>query len=47
MYLVQGLHYVNRIYYVITNEEAKSEFEEYLIDSNSDYSDEELEWLNS
>jgi hypothetical protein len=32
MYLLQGLHYVNRIYYVVTNEEAKSEDEEYLID---------------
>lgn len=47
MYLIQGLHYVNRIYYVITKESAKSEDEEYLIDSYSDYSDEELEWLNS
>lgn len=33
MYLLQGYHLVNRIYYVITNEEAKSEDEEYLIDS--------------
>jgi hypothetical protein len=33
MYLLQGLHYVNRIYYVVTNEEAKSEDEEYLIDT--------------
>ncbi len=32
MYLLQGLHYVNRIYYVVTNEEAESEDEEYLID---------------
>lgn len=33
MYLVQGYHLVNRIYYVITKEEAKSEDEEYLFDS--------------
>lgn len=33
MYLLQGYHLVNRIYYVITNEEAQSEDEEYLIDS--------------
>jgi hypothetical protein len=47
MYLLQGLHYVNRIYYVITNEEAKSENEEYLIDNYEDrYSPEELAWLN-
>lgn len=32
MYLLQGLHYVNRLYYVVTNEEAESEDEEYLID---------------
>jgi hypothetical protein len=36
MYLVQGLHYVNRIYYVITTEPAQSEDEEYLIDSYDD-----------
>ena len=47
MYLLQGYHLVNRIYYVITNEEAKSEDEEYLIDSYEDrYSSEELAWLN-
>ena len=47
MYLLQGYHLVNRIYYVITNEEAKSEDEEYLIDSYEDrYSAEELAWLN-
>ena len=33
MYLIQGYHLVNRIYYVITNEHAQSEDEEYLIDS--------------
>ena len=33
MYLVQGYHIVNRIYYVVTKEQAESEFEEYLIDS--------------
>jgi hypothetical protein len=33
MYLLQGYHLVNRVYYVITNEEAVSEDEEYLIDS--------------
>lgn len=38
MYLVQGYHLVNRIYYVITNEEAQSKDEEYLIDSyNSEF----------
>lgn len=33
MYLIQGYHLVNRIYYVITNEEAQSKDEDYLIDS--------------
>lgn len=33
MYLVQGYHLVNRIYYVITNEDAETEDEQYLIDS--------------
>ena len=47
MYLIAGYHLVNRIYYVITNEEAQSEDEEYLIDSYEDrYSAEELAWLN-
>lgn len=32
MYLVQGLHHVNRICYMITNEPAESESEEYLFD---------------
>jgi hypothetical protein len=41
MYLVQGLHYVNRIYYVITTEPAQSEDEEYLIDSYDDEEDDE------
>ena len=40
MYLVQGYHLVNRIYYVITNEDAETEDEQYLIDS---YNDDE-EW---
>jgi hypothetical protein len=45
MYLVQGYHIVNRIYYVVTKERAREEFEEYLIDSyESDESElEELE----
>jgi hypothetical protein len=47
MYLLQGYHLVNRIYYVITEQNAKSEDEEYLIDSYEDrYSPEELAWLN-
>ena len=29
--LVNGFHFVNRIYYVITKENAKNENEEYLI----------------
>lgn len=33
MYLVNGLHYVNRIYYMITNESAEDQFEEYSFDS--------------
>ena len=33
MYLIQGLHHVNRVYYMITIEPAESEFEEYLFDS--------------
>ena len=41
MYLVQGYHLVNRIYYVITNESAQSEDEEYLIDSYESDEDEE------
>jgi hypothetical protein len=41
MYLVQGYHLVNRIYYVITNEEAQSEDEEYLIESYDDEDDDE------
>ena len=32
MYLVNGLHYVNRIYYIITVEPAENEVEEYLFD---------------
>lgn len=32
MFLIQGLHMVNRVYYIITNEPAKSKNEEYLID---------------
>ena len=42
MYLLQGLHYVNRIYYVITNEEAQSEDEEYLIDSYESEEDDDI-----
>lgn len=41
MYLLQGYHLVNRIYYVITNEKAKSEDEEYLIDSYESEEDDE------
>ena len=33
MCLIQGLHHVNRIYYIITVEPAENEFEEYLFDS--------------
>lgn len=48
MYLVQGYHLVNRIYYVITTEDAQSEDEEYLIDSYEDlYTPEELEWMEN
>ena len=36
MYLVQGLHHVNRVYYMVTVEPAKNEFEEYLFDSYED-----------
>ena len=36
MYLIQGYHLVNRIYYVITKEQAESEFEEYLFESYED-----------
>jgi hypothetical protein len=32
MYFVSGVHFVNRIYYLITNEPWE-EFEEYLIES--------------
>ena len=42
MYLVQGYHLVNRIYYVITNEEAQSEDEEYLIDSYESEEDDDI-----
>jgi hypothetical protein len=40
MYLVQGFHYVNRIYYVITIEEASEENEEYLIESYENQTEE-------
>lgn len=36
MYLVNGLCYVNRVYYMLTNENAENEFEEYLFDSYGD-----------
>lgn len=39
-YLINGYHLVNRVYYMITNEEGDSEGEEYLIDS---YEGEEYE----
>lgn len=42
MYLVQGYHLVNRIYYVITNEPAQSEDEEYLIDSYESEEDDDI-----
>ena len=32
MYLIAGYHLVNRIYYIITNEEWENEDEEYLIE---------------
>lgn len=40
MCLIQGLHHVNRIYYMITVEPAENEFEEYLFD---EYEGEEYE----
>ena len=39
-YLINGYHLVNRVYYMITNEEGNPSGEEYLIDS---YEDEENE----
>jgi hypothetical protein len=36
MYLIQGLHHVNRVYYMVTAEPAEDEFEEYLFDSYED-----------
>lgn len=39
MYLINGYHLVNRIYYVVTNEEAESDDEYYLIES---YEDDEI-----
>lgn len=36
MYLVQGFHLVNRIYYVITQERAENENEEYLFELYDD-----------
>lgn len=32
-YIVSGYHFVNRIYYIITNEPCQSDHEEYLVDS--------------
>ena len=36
MYLVSGFHHVNRIYYVITNEDCVGESEEYQIEEYKD-----------
>lgn len=36
MILIQGLHYVNRIYYVVTEQEAESKNEEYLFEDYLD-----------
>lgn len=36
LYLINGLHFVNRVYYLVTVESAKNEDEQYCIVENDD-----------